>query len=181
MLAVLTAIFGFLAPFLPEVLKMFRLRMEAQQEQDMYRLQVEAQERLGKLRMDEINVQADMAETIMLHHPMQSFGVQMLDAAKGAGFGGWALVPAFYLFALLDFLAGLVRPAVTYAMVAFYMAVKWAQYELAITYSATRDQALVSVWTGEDWAVLTLVISYWFGHRAAKATFGGDAMNGKRA
>lgn len=181
MLAVLTAIFGFAAPFLPELLKLFRFKMEARQEQDMYRLQVEAQERLGKLRLDEVNVQADMTEMITLHQPAQSFGVQVLDAAKASGFGAWAIVPAFYLFALLDFLAGMVRPAVTYAMVAFYIAVKWAHFQLAVTYSATREQAILDVWTAEDWAVLTLVIGFWFGHRAAKATFGGDAMNGKRA
>lgn len=180
MLAILTAVFGFAAPFLPELIKLFRFKMEAKQEQDMYRLQIEAQKELGKLRLDEIGIAADISEGIMLHQPMQSFGVQVLDAAKASGLGGWAIVPGFYLFALLDFIAGMVRPAITYAVVGFYMVVKWAMFDLAVTYSATREQALVSVWSGEDWAVVTLVLSYWFGHRAAKAAFGGNAMSDKR-
>lgn len=36
-----------------------------------------------------------------------------------------------------------------------------------------------NLWGEQDWAVLTLVLSYWFGHRAAKAAFGGSASTAK--
>jgi hypothetical protein len=103
-----------------------------------------------------------------------------LDAAKGHKLAGWALYPAFYLFVVLDFLAGFVRPGVTYAAFAFYIAVKWAQLEAAIAASGSLVAALPFVWGDADRAIIVLVLSYWFGHRSAKAAFGGSAMNAAR-
>lgn len=181
MLMILTAVFGFAAPFLPELLKFFTRKQEMAQEQQLMMLQIEQQKTLGQLRLDEAAQQADATEAIQLHQPVASFGVQVLDAARGLGWGAWALAPAFYLFTVLDFVAGLVRPAITYAMVGFYMAVKWGMFDAAVTYSTSREQALISIWGEQDWAVLTLVLGFWFGHRSSKATFGGSAMNDRKS
>jgi hypothetical protein len=107
---------------------------------------------------------------------MNSFGVQLLDAAKGHGLSGWALYPVFYTFALLDFLSGMVRPGVTYAAFIFYMSVKWAQLTIAQGSVEGLEYALLQIWSDEDRAILVLVLSYWFGQRSAKAAFGGSAM-----
>ncbi|HYE01333.1 MAG TPA: hypothetical protein VEH84_18270 [Alphaproteobacteria bacterium] len=179
MLSILTAAFGFFAPFLPELLKLARERQDQGFELQRLRLSAELAEREHAWRLAEIEARADAAEGAALHAPQPSFGVQMLDAARDGGLGGWAVVPAFYLFALLDFLSGLVRPAVTYAMFGFYMAYKLARLQLM---QSVSDQSfdwyegVVRLWGDQDWAVLTLVLSYWFGHRAAKAAFGGSAL-----
>jgi hypothetical protein len=180
MLTIFSTVFGFLAPFLPEVLKYFNRKQDNAHELSVMdlRLKHAAAEHLWK--MEEIDAKADIAEAQAIRQPQQSFGVQVLDAAKGHGFGGWLIGPAFYLFVILDWLCGMVRPTVTYAMVAFYMAVKAALVQSATSAGVSMQAALINVWGEQDWAVLVLVLSYWFGQRAAKAAFGGSASTGKK-
>lgn len=177
----LTAIIGFVAPFLPELLKFFNRKQDNLHELEMMKLQMQkgAQEHLW--RMEEIVTAADSKEAELLHAPMNSFGVQLLDAAKGHKLSGWALYPVFYLFSILDFLSGLVRPGITYAAFGFYMAVKWAQLSTSIDDNGLLADALLAVWSDEDRAIVILVLSYWFGQRAAKGAFGGSAMTTYKA
>ena len=81
---------------------------------------------------------------------------------------------------LMDFLAGMVRPGVTYAAFAFYVSVKWAELTIARAANSGLSVALLQVWTSEDRAIVILVLSYWFGNRSAKAAFGGSAMNSSK-
>ena len=175
MLGILSAVLGFASPFLPEVMKYFQRKQDNQHELEMMSLQAQLQEKQLAWKMEEIVTQGDIAEAVELHKPVTSFGVQMLDAAKGGSLSGWALYPAFYLFSFLDFVSGMVRPVVTYAAFAFYVSYKWAQ--LSIVRAATTDvmQAVLQVWSEDDRAIVILILSYWFGQRAAKAAFGGSA------
>jgi hypothetical protein len=177
MIEIISALVGFSAPFIPEVLKYYNKKQDNEHELAMMDLQMKkgAQDHLYK--MEEINTQGEISEAIELHKPQSSFGVQLLDAAKGQGLSGWALYPAFYLFCLLDFLAGMVRPGITYAAFGFYVAVKWAELAIAKTASSGLSVALLQVWGAEDRGIVILVLSYWFGNRSAKAAFGGSAMN----
>lgn len=179
MLAMFSAIFGFAAPFLPELLKYFSRKADMAHEKEMMNIRLQHAEKEHLWRMEEVTAQADIEEAKELHRPVPSFGVQVLDAANDSGWSKWWIGPAFWLFVMLDFVAGMVRPTVTYAAFTFYIAYKWSVFSLAKTYSDTSAQALVSIWGEQDWAVLTLVLSYWFGHRAAKAAFGGNATSGK--
>lgn len=174
---ILTAVLGFLAPFLPEVLKFFNRKQDNLHELAMMELQMKKGSQEHLWRMEEINTNADIKEGELIHAPMNSFGVQLLDAAKGHNLSGWALYPVFYLFSLLDFLSGLVRPGVTYAAFGFYMAVKWAQLAVAIAAAdGSVTTGLIAVWSEEDRSIVVLVLSYWFGQRAAKGAFGGSAL-----
>lgn len=182
MLAVLTAVLGFLGPFLPEVLKFYTRRQDHDHEARMYELQVKAAEQAHAFRMAELEATADIKEAVMLHQPAPSFGVQLLDAAKDSGLKGWAIIPTFYAFVFVDVVAALVRPALTYAAFFFYAAYKYACYAVMVQVSstdATWAQHIINLWGDQDWAIVTLVLSYWFGHRAAKAAFGGNATAGK--
>lgn len=181
MLSLISAILGFAAPFLPELLKFFQRGQDNAHELQMMALQMKMQASEHMYKLEEINTQGDINEIIELHKPTQSFGVQLLDAAKGYGLSGWALYPAFYLFCALDFIAGFVRPGITYAAFAFYVAVKWAQLSIAQTgTTGSLTVALLQVWSAEDMAIVVLVLSYWFGNRSAKAAFGGSTMNENR-
>jgi hypothetical protein len=178
MLEIISALAGFVAPFLPEVVKYFQRRQDNEHELAMLNLQMQRGALEHTYRMEEINAYADLAESVEIHKPTESFGVQLLDAAKGNALSGWALYPAFYLFALLDFVSGLVRPGITYAAFGFYVSVKWAELSIALQGSGL-SAALLQVWGAEDRAIVLLVLSYWFGHRSAKAAFGGSAMTTK--
>lgn len=177
MLSLLSAVLGFAAPFLPELLKYFTRKQDNAHELEMMKLHFQRAASEHTWRMEEISTQGDIAESIELHKPQNSFGVQLLDAANGSGLSGWAMYPAFYLFALMDFMCGMVRPTITYTAFGFYMAVKWAQLTIASTGGHNLSVALLQVWTEQDLAIVVLVLSYWFGQRSAKAAFGGSAMN----
>lgn len=180
MLAIFSAVFGFLAPFLPEVLRLLRGWQEQRFELERLRLSAALAERQQGWRMDEVAVQAEAAELAALHRPQPSFGVQILDRAHDGGLPGWAVTPVFWAFALLDWLAGMVRPALTYAAFGFYCATKAALYATLTgpRFEAGAADAVAQLWGEQDWAVLTLVLSYWFGLRSMKAAFGGNAGHG---
>ncbi len=182
MLALLSSIFGFAAPFFPQLIQYFRDKADREHELAMFELRMKFADKEHGWKMEEINAHADIAEMQSLRSPQQSFGVQLLDAGQKwatTAWGKWLITPGFYLFAILDFVNGMVRPTVTYAIVWFYMLVKYGQYEIAKIIASTGAQAATSIWSEQDFAILTLVLSYFFGARVAKAVFGGSASTGK--
>lgn len=181
MLALLASVFSFAAPFLPELLKYLNRKQDNAHEIAMFQLQVQAQKELGQLRMEEANVAADVRLQELVHQPQQSFGVQLLDAAKATGLPGWLIAPVFWLFAVLDFINGIMRPYIAGSIVTFYIVVKWAMFRGALTYSNTPEQAVLSVWTTDDLAVLMSCISYYVGGQTRKAVFGGSSLNDKKS
>lgn len=179
MLQLLSAVFGFAAPFLPELLKYFNRKQDNLHELEMMKLQMEAAAAQHTWRMEEINATADIKEAELLHTQPQSFGVQLLDAGTKWAQKGW-LLPVFYLFSLLDFIAGMVRPTITYAAFGFYAWVKYSQITLAAQTAGSLSLAALQVWGEADMAIIVMVLSYWFGHRAAKQAFGGSALTAQR-
>ncbi len=177
MLSTITALLGFASPFLPEVLKYFTRRQDNTHELALMELRLKAGAQEHLWRMDEIDARADIAEAREVHKPMVSFGVQILDKAHDSGMSPWLVAPVFYLFALLDFVSGLVRPAAAYASFGFYAAYKWAMYETLVSdrFGNSTAGAMIQLWGEQDWNVLVLVLSYWFGARTAKLAFGGRA------
>lgn len=177
MLAILSAVFGFAAPFLPELLKFFNRKADNAHELAMMKIRLEASSAEHAWRMEEITAQADIAEAIELHKPQSSFGVQILDKAHDSGMSGWIIMPVFWGFALLDFINGIIRPGVTAWVVAGYLAYKAALYHTLTgsRFEADWASAMQQIWTEQDYAVLTLVLAFWFGGRAAKMAFGGSA------
>lgn len=177
---IFSTVFGFMAPFLPELLKYFNRKQDNAHELEVMKLRMSQAASEHTWRMEEIEANADIAEMQTLRQPQQSFGVQVLDAAKGHGFSQWMIGPAFYLFVILDWVSGMVRPTVTYSMVAFYMVFKYSLYLSATGAGVSSTSAVINIWGDQDWGVLLLVLSYWFGQRAAKAAFGGSASSGKK-
>lgn len=175
MLAILSAVLGFAGPFLPELLKWFNRREDNRQELRLLEMRLKYAAAEHEWRMEELEAKADIAEARLLHAPLPSYGVQLLDAMHGKAWSPWAMAPLLYLFALLDFLTGLVRPAITYGIVVFYLAYKWARFEL-MKFAAGDDlkwfQQIANLWDESDLAVLTLVLGFWFGARSAKYAFG---------
>lgn len=175
MIELLSGAFGFVGAFLPEAVKIFRERQENAHELSMMKLRLEQGRLEHTWKMEEINTQGDIEEMKLLRQPQESFGVQILDAAKGSGYPNWLVFPVFWLFAFLDFISGLVRPSITYAIVAFYMAVKYAIYLEVEVQTGNWAQAIPQIWEADDKAVLMFVLMFWFGQRAVKAAFGGSA------
>ena len=175
MLAIAAAVLGLFGPFLPELLKWFNRREDNKQELRLLEMRFKYAAAEHEWRMGEIEAKADIAEAREIHKPQPSYGVQLVDAMDGKGWPAWVVAPLLYLFALLDFITGLVRPAITYGIVGFYLAYKWARFEL-MKYAAGDDmtwfQQIANLWDENDLAVLLMVLSFWFGGRIAKYAFG---------
>lgn len=166
---ILSALLGFIAPLLPDVIKLFTQASDRKHEINMFKLQLEHAEKTHQWRMEEITSQADIAESMNLHAPQKSFGVQLLDAAHGK-LPGFLTNVGFLLFAVLDFLSGMVRPSITYAFFAMYLGLKVAQFDLAQGVVDGNDwrMAIAATWHTTDYEILTVILSYWFGTRAMK-------------
>lgn len=176
MITLLASILGFAGPFIPELLKWLNRKEDNKHELAMMSLQLQYAEKAHAWKMEEITATADIAEMQALRQPQQSFGVQLLDAAKG--WPRWAILPVFWAFAVLDWLNGSVRPVVTYWIVGFWLLYKYSLFELARARMGW-ESSVVANWNENDAAVLMLCLSYFFGQRAAKAAFGGSASTGR--
>lgn len=177
MIALLLPLLGFLGPFIPEVIKLFTRGQDNRHELEMFRLRVEAAAQEHLWRMAEIESQADIAEAQAIRAPQQSFGIQLLDKAQASGWSSWFVGPLAFLFTLLDLVNGFVRPAITYAAFAFYVAYKWARFELMREVSdgsLTAAEQITRLWDENDMGVLMTVLAYWFGQRVVKHAFKRD-------
>ena len=181
MLALLSAIFGFAAPFFPEVFKLFQRSQDNKHELAMLEMRSKMAGQEHLYRMEEITAAADIAEAKEIHKPTPSFGVQILDKAQ-ATLPKWVWVPVFWAFSFLDWFAGMVRPGVTWAVVGGYLAYKLALFRVLIgpRFENTWEGAATQVWAEQDFAILALCLSYYFGVRSYKAVFGGNASHGEK-
>jgi hypothetical protein len=172
---IFTALLGFMAPVVPEIMKLFAAKGERAHELAMFQMKMKAAAEGHAQELAKIEATADIEESKVLHAPMQSYGVRMMDAASDKGWPKWLLVPAVYLFILLDFLISLVRPSITYIVFGFYLVMKWGKFEMmraVVSEDATTVELLGKLFTDQDYQMLTLVLSYWFGQRTAKYAFG---------
>lgn len=151
MIALLSALLGFISSAVPDFLKLFRDGRDRAHEVTLLKLQMEfARENLA-LSRDAIALQADAAEMLALNARVKESltGIHWVDA-----------------------LAGSVRPLITYAFFGLYFLVKCAQFRLLIDPTLpwqtglTMAQALVSLWTEEDVAIFSAIMAFWFGQRA---------------
>lgn len=166
---IFSALFGYFAPQLPRLFGLAERKMDNAHEIEMMKLRLSAANQEHLWRMEEVQSAASVAEMRLLHQPVASFGVQILDKARASRMPTWVIVPVFWAFALADWIATNVRPGITWAMVAFYGAVKWAHYQVLVSPRFENDAAgaLLQIWGEQDWAVFVLIVSYWFGQRSA--------------
>lgn len=148
MLATLGMVFGFVGGFLPELIKFFKLREDRKHELAVLKLQMEAQQQGHLQRLEEINVQADVAqEQIALQASrVDKSGIRWIDG-------------------LLALTSGLVRPTITYCYFWLYAVVKWASYQYTLSRGVGSIEAILGLWNETDMAIFSTVIGFWFSGR----------------
>lgn len=154
MIALLSALLGFVSSGIPEFIKLFRESKDRQHEIALLKLQMEYdREKLAAAReseqlqraarLQEIEIQADNVESRALNQ-------RVSDSRVGIT---W-----------VDALAGSVRPTITYLFFMLYGITKWAQFSL-LTQTVVAERAVVMLWTEDDMAIFTAIIAFWFGQR----------------
>ena len=117
------ALVGFVAPFLPDGIRLLRGWIDHRQELQMLRLRLEHGKTMHEWRMEEVSLQLQAADVVSARRAAgakrQSFGISLMNAAADAEgvIAKWAFNFAFLLFSLLDLFTAAVRPTVTYAIV----------------------------------------------------------------
>lgn len=156
----LTSLLGALAGgafrILPELLKLVERKDERKHELNLLDKEKEIAQVRGETAMRETNARLTAGELTALSDAFK----EQSETARAAG----SFVAA---------MSALVRPVVTYAVVSFYFLVKVAVFTLAVDQGGQWASVLKDMWTEDDAAVLSLVLTFWFvgrvWERSAKA------------
>jgi len=149
MLTLLGSLLGFISSAFPDLLRLWQDHQDRKHELAILDRQME-QMRMGHAqRLEEIAVEADIAESQALYrHDSRPSGVKWVDGLRAS-----------------------VRPVITYAFFLLFTTVKTAAlYVLVNEQGLSIIQALPKIWDPETQTLFAAVMSFWFGQRAlAKA------------
>ena len=148
MLSLLGSLLGFGTSFLPKVMDYFQDKQDKAHELKMLAAQTDAQVKLEGVRLEAMNVEADIREVEALHRE---------HAATIRRGSRW-----------LANLSGSIRPVVTYLFVAEFLAINWAIAWLLIEAGGLTIETLQILIDDRFFALLSTMLAFWFGNR----TFG---------
>ena len=144
MISLLGSLLGFGTSFLPEVLNYFRANQDHKHEMERMRVQAEVMEKQSALKLQELDKEADIAETKGIYEHDRS-----IDA------GGF-----------VNGLRGSVRPVITYAFFLMFAATEIVIIVKVFEAGGDWTQAVELMWTDETVALFAAIMSFWFGNRA---------------
>lgn len=153
MLTLLGSLIGFLGSAFPEFLKLWREGKDRDHELAILDRQMEMQKLGHTQRLEEIQIQADVAETqAMYSYANRPTGIAWVEALQAS-----------------------VRPVITYAFFAVFAVIKVATLIALLSGDGVHLlDALRLVWDEEAQALFAAVMSFWFGSRQiAKMRRGG--------
>ena len=142
---ILGSLLGGLFRLAPEILKFFDRKDERLHELKMFTLQTDLEKIRGEFRIEERYVEHGSAQLEAISEAFKQQG----EADKKA----WKWVAS---------LSALVRPGVTYVLFGMYVAYKIIMITYALDSGAPWKDALVSLWTAEDFGMLNMILTFWF-------------------
>ena len=162
MIALLSALVGFISSAAPEFFKLFREGKDRSHEVTLLKMQMEHD------RQKQASAQAAQGEESLRH--LQAIELQR-DAAEMMALNA-RVKESLVGVRWVDALSGTVRPVLTYVFFGMYATVKIAQYHVitaaTLPWHPTLDlaQTITLLWTQDDMALFTAIIAFWFGQRA---------------
>ena len=162
MIALLSALLGFVSSAVPDFIKLFRDGKDRAHEITLLKLQMEYdREKLATANVENESMRMQQLQAIAMHTQIEQEAI-LNDRVKDSLTGiHW-----------VDALSGSVRPSITYAFFALYVVVKCAQFSILLSPSLPWQndisvaQALVRLWTEEDVAIFSAIMAFWLGSRA---------------
>lgn len=149
MLTLIGSALGFATSFVPRIFDMVDEWQDRKHELSMIDRQMQMAALKHEQRLEEINVQADIAETSAIYKHDATF--------QTTGFIGS--------------LRGSVRPVVTYLFLLLFLCVKGsALYALIVFEGVMIAKALPVIWDDQTGAIFGAILSFWFGSRAMQRT-----------
>lgn len=154
------AIVGFIAPFLPEALKLGRQHLDHKHEMQMLELQRKIAETEGATRMQATAVHAQASDLSSARRAAKAEAVNIPDNCPL-----WVVCYVTLLAAHGNFFKAITRPGITWLAYGAYCAFKWQQIVLGGEF----------VWTELDTNILAGITAFWFGSRLVERAFGRTA------
>lgn len=143
MFTLLGSLLGFLSSALPDILKLIRDRSDKKHELAILDKQIEMQREGNANRLEEINIKADVAESMALYKEASvPSGVKWVEGLRAS-----------------------VRPVITYAFFMLFCTVKLTLLYTLIEDGGSFKYALLAIWDDESKALFAAIISFWFGSR----------------
>lgn len=141
----LGSVLGGLFRLAPELIKQFDRVNERRHELKMFQLQTDLEKQRGTLQIEEKYVDHS---NLQLQAIQTAFQEQAQTASKS--------------YPWVAALSALVRPVVTYVLFGMYVLVKLVIILYALTNNADWVTVLKSNWTLEDFAMLNMILTFWF-------------------
>lgn len=141
MITLLGSLIGFAGAAFPDLLKIWRDSADRKHELTILEMQMAQASQGHQQRLEEINTQADIAESRALYKTYYS-GIKWVDALNGT-----------------------VRPVLAYAFFLLYFVIKCMQFSM-VDLSDPLPWQIAALWSVEDQAIFAGIISFYFGQRA---------------
>lgn len=142
MITLLGSLLGFISAMFPDLLKLFRDSQDRKHELAILEMQMEQQRQGHTNRLEEIQVNADIAESRALYQTYHT-GIRWVDALNGT-----------------------VRPVIAYSFFALYALMKLLSYAALPEQGTSLEVIYQTLWTADDEAIFAGIISFYFGQRA---------------
>ena len=145
MISLLGTVLGFGTSIIPEILGFFKQKQADAHELEMLEAKAKYADQMSKLKIEELDKQAEIEETKGLYDHDRS-----IDA------GGFVYS-----------LRGSVRPVITYLFFLMFAGVKGTMiYAMISNQNIDWTIAIESAWDDETAAVFSAIMAFWFGNRA---------------
>ena len=146
MISLIGTLIGFGTSIVPEVLGYFKQKQANEQELRMLEAKAKYADQMSKLKIAELDAQAEIEETKGLYEHDKS-----IDAGS-----------------FINGLRGSVRPVVTYLFLLAYLTTKGVMiYAMIAVQNLDWTVAIDMAWREEpDGVIFSAIISFWFGNRA---------------
>ena len=141
MITLLASLAGFISSLIPEIVKYFNDKNDKNHELRILEYQVKLKKQKFENNLDEVEVSASNAQIQALYKTYKT-GVYWVDALNGS-----------------------VRPVLAYSFFFIYTYIKFLQYNLIII-SIDINDVFHILWSLEDQAIFSSIISFYFGQRA---------------
>ncbi len=150
MISLLGSLLGFGTSSIPMIMGFFEKKQANKQELLMLEAKAKYASELSKLKLQEMDAQADIEEVKGLYKHAES----LAQANKST---------------FVSALQASVRPVITYAFFSVFAFVKITYVVMAVQSGTEVLPAILEAWDAESQTIFAAIISFWFGNRLFKA------------
>ena len=146
MISVISSLVGFFSAGIPKIFDFFQDKQDKKHELTLLKLQMEADEQSRNSnridRLDEIKAAENVQEIKSIYKNF-NVGVKWVDA-----------------------LNGLVRPVIAFLLIGLYCVIEYMIFDIILLSENLSIEMLEFLWSDEDQAIFSAILSYYFGSRA---------------